>query len=205
MDNRELWLATTLVELADTSDTDFDEALYRHRLAACLGQLLAPAEIDVLSADSGGRLPGVAATTGPVTSLPVRRHDSTVGVIRITAADGQRLGEAELSLAQLLAEAAAVAILQQRALTQSARTAEHLQRALDSRVLIEQAKGVLAARLDVTPETAFVLLRNFARGHNRPLDDVAGEAVRGELRPWELLASAPAPHRRAHSRAEPQP
>lgn len=274
MENRELWLATTLVELADAGDTGSDEAGYSRRLAARLAQLLAPAEIGVLIGGGGGAdgagaggcgaggggagaggggagagggaggLKAVAASSarasrlaaleaehgkGPaaacydsgrpvlnerltaadgqwpwlaaaartagfeaISALPMRRHRETVGVISVLIAGGHRLGAAETSLAQLLAEAGAVAILQQRALLSSAQAARQLSRALDSRVSIEQAKGALAARLGITPDAAFQVLRGFARRHNRLLADVADATVSGQLTAQELLVGGAA-------------
>jgi GAF domain-containing protein len=242
MDNRELWLAATLVELADGPDADFGETTYSGRLALRLAQLLAPAEVGVLTGDAsaltataasteranhlvsfeaghgegpgtacytsgqpvlneslivaGGRWPRFAAAARAagfriVSSLPIRRHHETVGVITALGTDEQPLGATEISLAQILAEAAAIAVLQQRALHRSTQTAEELQRALDSRVLIEQAKGALAARLGITPEAAFGLLRGFARRHNRLLAEVAGNTISGDLPASELVAATP--------------
>jgi GAF domain-containing protein len=239
MDNRELWLAATLVELADSPDADFGETTYSGRLALRLAQLLAPAEVGVLIGDAsalkaaaasterahdlvsleaghgegpgtacynsgqpvlneslivaGGRWPRFAAAAsaagfGIVSSLPIRRHHETVGVINVLGAGEDPLGATETSLAQILAEAAAIAVLQQRALRRSTQTTAQLQRALDSRVLIEQAKGAVAARLGITPEAAFGLLRSFARRHNRSLAEVAGETIGGKLPTHELLA-----------------
>jgi GAF domain-containing protein len=141
---------------------------------------------------AGGRWPQFAAAAraagfGIVSSLPIRRHHETVGVITVLGTDEHPLGTTEISLAQILAEAAAIAVAHQRALRRSTQTAEDLQRALDSRVLIEQAKGALAARLDLTPEAAFGLLRGFARRHNRLLAEVAGETISGDLPAQELV------------------
>ena len=239
MDNRELWLAVTLVELADSRDADFDEATYSGRLALRMAQLLAPAEVGVLIGDgsaltaaaasaerahglvsfeedhgegpgsacyssgqpvlnesltvAGGRWPRFAAAAraagfGIVSSLPIRRHHETVGAISVLGPGEHPLGAAETSLAQTLAEAAAIAVLQQRALHRSAQATAQLQRALDSRVLIEQAKGAVAARLGIMPEAAFGLLRGFARRHNRLLAEVAGETISGKLPAHELVA-----------------
>jgi GAF domain-containing protein len=241
MNDRDVWLATTLVELADTRDVDLDEVAHCRRLAVCLAQLLAPAEIAVFLADGSGCLRAAAASTermsrlavlgagpgdrpaatayacgqpvrneplstasgrwpaftaaaraagfGTVSALPMWRHDEAVGGISVLGGDGQRLGVTEIRLAQVIAEAAAVAVLQWRALRDSTETARQLQHALDSRVLIEQAKGALAARLDISPEAAFGLLRGFARRHGRLLAEVAGATVRGELTATELLVS----------------
>ena len=240
MDNRELWLATTLVELADSRGADFDETTYCGRLALRLAQLLAPAEVGVLiggasalkaaaasterahrlvsfEASHGegpdtacyssgqpvlnesltiasGRWPRFAAAAraagfGIVSSLPIRRHHESVGVISVLGTGEHPLGAAETSLAQILAEAAAIAVLQQRTLRRSAQAAAQLQGALDSRVLIEQAKGAVAARLGITPEEAFGLLRGFARRNNRLLTEVAGETIGGELPTHDLVAT----------------
>jgi AmiR/NasT family two-component response regulator len=51
-----------------------------------------------------------------------------------------------------------------------------------SRVIIEQAKGVLAERLRVTPDEAFVILRRYARDHNHPLTELSGDVIRGTAR-----------------------
>lgn len=256
MDNRELWLAGTLVELADTSEAGFDETRYSRRLAARLAELLAPAEVAVLLADGTGRLRAVAASTerahsvmsaeaehgdGPATAcyqpgrpvpgvslaeasahwprfaaaaraagfgfvsaMPVRRHDETIGVVCVLQAGQRPLDATQADLAQSLADAAAVAILQQRELRRSARATEQLQHALDSRVLVEQAKGAVAARLGVTPEAAFGLLRAFARRHSRPLTEVAAETVGGGLPVSELLTVPQADRaRRSGSPAQP--
>ncbi len=256
MDNREFWLAGTLVELADNCQADVDEAPHSRRLAARLAELLAPAEVAVLLADGDGRLRAVAASTerahrlmsaeadhgdGPAAScyrtgqpvpgeslaaarmhwprfaaaaraagfgivfcLPLRRRDETAGVVSVLRADQDPLDPALASLAQSLADAAAVAILQQRELRRSARAAEQLQHALDSRVLVEQAKGAVAARLGVTPEAAFGLLRAFARRHSRPLTEVAAETIGGELTLSELVTVPQADRtRRSGSAAQP--
>ena len=102
-------------------------------------------------------------------------------MVSVLGPDGHQVGDPEIQLAQVLAEAAAIAILKQRVLRQKARTAEQLQNALDSRVLIEQAKGIVAARLDIAPAAAFEILRRYARRHNRTLVDVAGATIRGDL------------------------
>jgi transcriptional regulator with GAF, ATPase, and Fis domain len=249
MDDREFWLATTLVELADISG---DEATYCGLLAARLAKLLDPAEIGVLMADGSDTLKAVAASSerasrmtsleedgeeGPaagclgsgrpvlnesldeacqrwprfaadaraagfviVSALPVRRHDKTIGVIGVFSAAGHRIDDGQIRLAQVLAEAAAVAILQLRALRDSVEAARQLREALVSRIFVEQAKGALAARLDITPDAAFGLLRGYARTNGVLLAEVAGATVRGELTPQELLAGGGTYRRQAGRR-----
>jgi AmiR/NasT family two-component response regulator len=76
---------------------------------------------------------------------------------------------------------ATIGILQQRANHRSSRLAEQLQQALNSRVVIEQAKGVLAERNAVSLGFAFAMLRQHARDHNLKLTDVADAVVQGSL------------------------
>jgi hypothetical protein len=137
-----------------------------------------------------------------VSALPMRRHAETVGVVGVLTA-GQPLAAADARLARTLAEAATIAILQQRALRGSLAKSEQLQHALDSRVLIEQAKGAVAARLGVRPDAAFELLRSYARRHNRTLAAVASAAINGELSGLDTLAGDDTTTRRGkpdHSR-----
>ncbi|MFZ2045161.1 MAG: ANTAR domain-containing protein [Trebonia sp.] len=60
--------------------------------------------------------------------------------------------------------------------------AGQLQLALNSRIIIEQAKGILAERLRITPDEAFVTLRRYARDHNHPLTGLAGDVIHGTAR-----------------------
>src|SRR5665213_3205172 len=83
----------------------------------------------------------------------------------------------------VLADVATIGILQRRSTHRSAMMAEQLQHALNSRVVIEQAKGVLAERNGVDMDTAFNALRRYARNHNRKLSELAMEVVRGEIDP----------------------
>jgi AmiR/NasT family two-component response regulator len=83
-----------------------------------------------------------------------------------------------------------VALLLRRETNQARRQAAQLQAALDSRVLIEQAKGMLAERVGITPDEAFALLRGHARNHNQKLIDLAHEIVHGDVEMLSRIASA---------------
>jgi GAF domain-containing protein len=124
-----------------------------------------------------------------VSALPMRLGEEPVGAVCALAGDKHLIGTRELGLAQVLASTAAMAITQQREIRRTALAAEQLSRALDSRVLIEQAKGVLAARLGMTPEAAFVLLRSYARTSARALADIAAEVVKDELHAHVIVAA----------------
>jgi GAF domain-containing protein len=125
----------------------------------------------------------VARTAGfdRVSALPLRRNTEVAGVIVVLHRESGRLEPEVAVLAQALAEAATIAISRRRELRRALVKAEQLQRALDSRVLIEQAKGAVAARLDLTPSAAFELLRAHARRNNLKLADVATAAIDGDL------------------------
>jgi AmiR/NasT family two-component response regulator len=92
-----------------------------------------------------------------------------------------------LSVGQALADVATIGLLQQRMIRRSDVLVEQLQTALNTRVLIEQAKGVVAERLHVDVAEAFTLLRREARGGNRRLSDLAQAILDGS----EQLPSRP--------------
>ena len=81
--------------------------------------------------------------------------------------------------ARALVDVATIGILQERAIRERELVAGQLQTALNSRVVIEQAKGILAERLQTSPDEAFLLLRRYARNHNHALTELAGDVIRG--------------------------
>jgi AmiR/NasT family two-component response regulator len=96
----------------------------------------------------------------------------------------------DLELSQALAYVAAVAIVQDRAAADSALVNEQLQTALNSRVVLEQAKGVLAQCGGLDMDRSFTVLRRYARDHNLRLTDVARAVVGRELPAQRLLDHA---------------
>jgi hypothetical protein len=126
-----------------------------------------------------------AAGFQAVTLLPMRRHRETVGAALILKSEPGAIRSTDLDIAQILVEAATVGIIQQRVRARETRRSEQLQRALDSRVLIEQAKGALAWRLGVLPEEAFATLRSHSRRNNRRLTEVAFDVVYRGLLPLD--------------------
>jgi transcriptional regulator with GAF, ATPase, and Fis domain len=114
-------------------------------------------------------------------ALPLRLRDQVLGALNLFSDEESHLGETELVVGQALADVATTGLLQARAMEQSRILTEQLQRALNSRAVIEQAKGMLAERAAVDPDAAFRLLRRLARDHNAYLSDVAREVVEGVL------------------------
>ena len=123
---------------------------------------------------------------GAVYALPMRLREDTIGALNLFHRRREALTDAGLRLAQGLADVATVGILQQRAIQRGAELADQLQTALNSRLIIEQAKGVLAEREQVDMATAFELLRRYARHTRRRLSEVAAAVVSGTLASAEL-------------------
>jgi GAF domain-containing protein len=121
---------------------------------------------------------GVTAVAG----VPLRASDRCLGALNLYRRG--RLGWAaeELEVAQVLADMATGYVLNAGTLSAQRDLAAQLQRALDSRVLIEQAKGILAERHGTDTATAFDRLRSHARSTNAKIHDAAAAVVDGTLR-----------------------
>jgi GAF domain-containing protein len=110
---------------------------------------------------------------GSVQALPMRLRDEVVGALNLFRTGTGPFDPDAMPLAQALADVATISLLQQRTAHRSTVLNEQLQNALNSRVLIEQAKGKLAERRGIDMEQAFTTLRGYARAHNRRLSDLA--------------------------------
>jgi GAF domain-containing protein len=142
-----------------------------------------------------GRWPSfsAAALSGGFASalaLPLRLREVTLGALNLLSATRTPMNESDLIVARAFADLAALSIAQHRASTEAQRLNEQLSGALTSRVVIEQAKGVIAERAGTDLAEAFSRLRAYARNHNQRLTDVAQAAIDGTLDP---LAWTPAP------------
>lgn len=118
-----------------------------------------------------------------VQALPMRLRDQILGALNLFSTVGGPLDDDTVALGQSLAAAATIGIVHQRALARSEVVAEQLQAALNSRIVIEQAKGFLAERHGIGVEEAFAVLRTYARNHNRKLTDTAAAIVGEGLDP----------------------
>jgi GAF domain-containing protein len=114
-------------------------------------------------------------------ALPMRLRDEVIGVINLFGNSGALLSEDDKAVGQAMADIATIGLLQERAGRQKDVLAEQLQTALNNRVLIEQAKGVLAERTQASPDEAFVTLRSYARGQGRTLTAVATDVLEGKI------------------------
>lgn len=117
-----------------------------------------------------------------VHALPMRLRGEVIGVLNLFRNGVGALPQADLSTAQALADVATISIVQHRVQSDSQFVTEQLRHALQSRIVIEQAKGMLAERCNLDMEQAFSLLRRYARNHNRLLSQVAQDIIHGTLR-----------------------
>jgi transcriptional regulator with GAF, ATPase, and Fis domain len=108
-----------------------------------------------------------------VWALPMRLRESTIGSLNLLRTTPAPLAPSDLEAAQALADVATIGLIQQRAAEDARLLTDQLQTALDSRVTIEQAKGVLAEHAGLSMTTAFATLRAYARANRTRLSDVA--------------------------------
>jgi len=118
---------------------------------------------------------------GSVFSWPLRARHDVIGALNLFGNGPGAFSDSDSALARALANVATIGLLQQRAIESSRETAAQLQAALSSRVLIEQAKGVLAERHGLTIDEAFERLRGAARRDRRTLTSYADALVNHQL------------------------
>jgi GAF domain-containing protein len=234
MDDREQWLATTMVELADTLVDDFDLVVLFTMLVERCAELVGDAEVGIVLDDLRGNLRPMASSSermglielfevqrdeGPcqdcyrtgrqvvnraldeqaaldwpvftprarelgfemVHAVPLRYRDRVSGAVNVFQVVPRTLSALDVSLLQALADTATIALLQNRAVSEASELAAQLQLALTTRIMVEQAKGVLAERRGIPVDEAFDELRRLARSRNQRLVDVAAEIIAGSL------------------------
>jgi transcriptional regulator with GAF, ATPase, and Fis domain len=122
-----------------------------------------------------------------VSALPMRLRGQIIGAMNLFRAAPGELDAGTATLAQALADIATIGLLQERAIRQAQVLTEQLQHALNSRVIIEQAKGIVSERHALPMDQAFTALRQHARSHNQNLTELAHaivtRAIEPDLRP----------------------
>ena len=142
-----------------------------------------PVSIADLSVDNP-RWPGFAASAmeagiRAVHAFPMRLRDRVIGALNVFDEDPTRFHPDDIKVVQALADVATIAIIQERAISRAEMLTEQLQGALNSRIVIEQAKGMIAHRHGIDVDKAFERLRAHARRSQLRLADLAREVVAG--------------------------
>jgi GAF domain-containing protein len=144
-------------------------------------------EHEVLAAGSG---PWPAFTAAALQAgfrsafaIPLRWRDVTLGALNLLSVSQEPMDDSDAIVARAFADLAALSIVQHRAGAEAKRLNEQLSSALTSRIVIEQAKGVISERAGVDLAEAFARLRSYARSNNLRLTDVAHAATAGTLDP----------------------
>ena len=141
---------------------------------------------DIAAGDAGERWPDytiVAKTAGiqAVAGIPMLAEGVAIGAVNLYDSQPRRWSTEDLRIATIFASIATGYLAHASAARQQQRTTEQLQQALNTRLIIEQAKGVLAGKQQTTVDEAFQILRRYARKHNARIHDVCRAVVTGDL------------------------
>lgn len=152
----------------------------------CLDAFSRGQTVQASAADSLSRWPAFAPQAAEagfqrMCAVPLRVRAEVIGVLNLFRGNDEPFTGAEVEIAQAMAQVAAIALIQEQALRQRGVLAEQLQAALNSRVIIEQAKGMIAEYLTMSVDDAFLLLRKYTRGHNRKLTEVATDIINRKI------------------------
>lgn len=133
-----------------------------------------------------------------VHAVPLRLRGHAIGTLNLFHREPGPLPAADLALAQALADVATIGILSERAVHDAQVLSTQLQTALNSRVIIEQAKGVLANHGGISMDAAFARMRGYARATNQRLVEIARQIATTELHAAEVLATYAEPSPPTH-------
>jgi GAF domain-containing protein len=132
----------------------------------------------------------VSAGFQSVHAFPLRVRKEMIGALNVFGATvGAGFDDADMPIVQALADVAAIALLHQRALQRAQTLTDQLKRALESRIIIEQAKGVIIRAFDVGPDEAFRLIRSYSRRRNIRIADLTAAIVSDPANVPDLTAA----------------
>ncbi len=123
----------------------------------------------------------LAAGFGSVHALPLRLRDEVIGAINLYCTEARTLEPVEVSIAQALADIATIGLLQERIIRDKTMLTEQLQGALNTRILIEQARGIVAERTGLPMAMTFQAIRDHARKHGQTLPRTATAVIDGTV------------------------
>lgn len=114
-------------------------------------------------------------------AFPLRLGEQTVGALDVYATQTRTLSPDDVALGAAFAHMAAIGLVHEQAIAEHRNVQAQLQHALDNRISIEQAKGIVAERLQIPVSQAFDLIRRFSRSHNVKVVKTSRQIVNGEL------------------------
>lgn len=114
-------------------------------------------------------------------AVPLVVRDQRIGAIDVYDVEPRRWSESDVAAARVLAQMATAYVIRANLTAEVERVNEQLQRALDSRIVIEQAKGKIAGERGIDVDAAFEHIRGYARSHNQTVRSVAEQIVAGSL------------------------
>jgi hypothetical protein len=123
-----------------------------------------------------------------VHAFPIRHKEATIGMVNAFAISEADLVDDEVQVGKAMAQMAAIGLLHQRVLLERQAVIEQLQHALDARVTVEQAKGVLSERLGTSVADAYQVLREYARRNATPVTEVAAAVLTRQIGDDDLRA-----------------
>ncbi|MEU4222005.1 GAF and ANTAR domain-containing protein [Actinoplanes sp. NPDC026623] len=167
-----------------------DEVQYEHGYGPCLDAAAATAVLSVPDTGSEDRWPDWSraakeAGAGSSLSIGLPVHERVTGALNIYATEPQAFDEDAVTLAQTFAGYAAVALANSHLYETQATLAVHMQKAMENRAIIEQAKGIIMGDRRCTAEEAFAILSRLSQDTNRKLRDVANALVTRASEPPE--------------------
>ncbi|PPH20991.1 GAF and ANTAR domain-containing protein [Rathayibacter toxicus] len=115
-------------------------------------------------------------------TVPLRLRSTVLGAMNFFRDSDGELGNSDAQVAHAIADIAAIGLMQERSVRESAIARKQLEHALASRIVVEQAKGIVSNSYDVTMEVAWALLRQRARSHQARVTDVARGVINGAIK-----------------------
>lgn len=157
------------------------------------GDVVLHSDIDVVSRWPSFGAECTRAGFSSVCAVPLRLRARVIGCLNMFISGSGGLSRSDVALAQALADVASIAIIQDQSTRHRAIREGQLRHALDSRIAIEQAKGIIAERNRLDMDDAFKRLRTLARNSNRGLTDVAEAIIAGSVTAADVVPAAPPP------------
>ena len=177
------------VTAADEAIATLERVQESFQKGPCIDAVASSAPVavpDIAEGEASNRWPDytiAAKHTGvrAVAGIPMLAEGAAIGAVNLYDSQPRNWSAEDLRVATIFASIATGYLAHASSARQQQRTAEQLEQALNTRLIIEQAKGVLATQRETTVDEAFKRLRTYAREHNARIHDVSRAVVKGDL------------------------